>query len=83
MIFSYIVDILLYHRYFVISCIFRSINNIQTCNNITINNIGRGFIVHADEDYSGEGGNEESIKTGNAGKHIACAIIGYSKANYC
>ena len=46
------------------------------------NIIGRGLIIHADEDDCGQGGNAESIKTGNAGKRIACAIIGFSKQNF-
>jgi Cu-Zn family superoxide dismutase len=45
------------------------------------NIIGRGLIIHEDEDDCGQGGNAESLKTGNAGKRIACAIIGYSKEN--
>jgi Cu-Zn family superoxide dismutase len=45
------------------------------------NIIGRGLIIHADADDCGEGGNKESLKTGNAGKRIACAVIGYSKEN--
>lgn len=43
------------------------------------NIIGRGLIIHADEDDCGLGNTPDSLKTGNAGKRIACAIIGYSK----
>ena len=46
------------------------------------NILGRGLIIHADEDDCGKGGNEASLKNGNAGKRIACAIIGYSKDNF-
>jgi superoxide dismutase, Cu-Zn family len=42
------------------------------------NIIGRGLIIHADTDDLGLGGNEASLKNGNAGKRIACAVIGYS-----
>ena len=45
------------------------------------NIIGRGLIIHADEDDCGHGDNEASLLNGNAGKRIACAIIGYSKKN--
>jgi Cu-Zn family superoxide dismutase len=48
----------------------------------TCNIIGRGLIIHEDKDDCGEGGNAESLKTGNAGKRIACAVIGYSKENF-
>jgi Cu-Zn family superoxide dismutase len=46
------------------------------------NIIGRGLIIHQDKDDCGQGGNEESLKTGNAGKRIACSVIGYAKENF-
>ena len=43
------------------------------------NIIGRGLVIHEDEDDCGMGGDEESLKTGNAGKRIAGAVIGYAR----
>ena len=40
------------------------------------NIVGRGLVIHADPDDCGKGGNNESLVTGNAGKRIACAVIG-------
>lgn len=42
------------------------------------NIIGRGLIIHADPDDCGKTSHELSKTTGNSGKRIACAIIGYA-----
>jgi Cu-Zn family superoxide dismutase len=47
------------------------------------NIIGRGLIIHADPDDCGEGVHDDSLTTGHSGKRIACAVIGYSKKNFC
>jgi Cu-Zn family superoxide dismutase len=44
--------------------------------------LARMLIIHENRDDCGMGQGDsmsESLKTGNAGKRIACAVIGYSK----
>jgi Cu-Zn family superoxide dismutase len=47
------------------------------------NIIGRGLVIHADEDDLGLGGHPDSLTTGHAGERIACAVIGYSNGGSC
>lgn len=51
-------------------------NYISLKNGHMANIIGRGLVIHADEDDCGLGGDKESLITGNSGKRIACAVIG-------
>jgi len=37
--------------------------------------VGRAVVIHADEDDLGKGGDEESLKTGNAGSRVGCGVI--------
>lgn len=37
--------------------------------------IGRGLVLHAGQDDLGRGGDNGSLKTGNAGGRVACAVI--------
>jgi len=42
--------------------------------------IGRGVVIHAGMDDLGKGGDDGSLKTGNAGGRVACAVIGLSES---
>lgn len=42
------------------------------------NIIGRGLIIHADEDDLGLGKHSDSLTTGHSGSRIACSVIGYA-----
>ena len=41
--------------------------------------VGRAVVVHQDEDDLGKGGDEESLKTGNAGDRAGCGVIKLSE----
>ncbi|XP_014711365.1 extracellular superoxide dismutase [Cu-Zn] [Equus asinus] len=38
--------------------------------------VGRAVVVHAGEDDLGRGGNQASVENGNAGRRLACCVVG-------
>jgi Cu-Zn family superoxide dismutase len=58
---------------------YRMVDDVIKLRGTKANIIGRGLIIHADEDDCGLGRHEDSLTTGHAGKRIACAVIGYAK----
>lgn len=59
----------------------KSSDNMIKLRGTKYNIIGRSVVIHQDEDDLGLGQGdkrEESLKTGNAGARIGCAVIGYA-----
>lgn len=54
-------------------------NRLQLRGNVNNSIFGRSVVIHTGIDDLGLGGDIESLKTGNAGGRISCAIIGHSK----
>jgi Cu-Zn family superoxide dismutase len=41
--------------------------------------VGRGVVIHADEDDLGAGDHEDSLTTGHSGMRLDCAVIGIAE----
>ncbi|KAF8773825.1 Superoxide dismutase [Cu-Zn] like protein [Argiope bruennichi] len=52
-------------------------HQLRLCGPISI--VGRAIVVHAQRDDLGQGGNEESLRTGNAGARVGCCVIGAAR----
>ncbi|GFY01475.1 superoxide dismutase [Trichonephila clavipes] len=49
-------------------------HQLRLCGPLSI--VGRAIVIHANQDDLGRGGNEESLRTGNAGARVGCCVIG-------
>lgn len=58
---------------------YQRVDNMIKLRGSKANIIGRGLLIHEDEDDCGLGNSPLSLTTGNSGKRIACAVIGYAK----
>jgi Cu-Zn family superoxide dismutase len=61
------------------ACKMQMVDKLISLHGTKTNIIGRGLIIHGDEDDLGCGGHETSLETGNSGKRVACAVIGHAK----
>jgi Cu-Zn family superoxide dismutase len=64
------------------NAVYKTFDNVIKLSGYKSNIIGRMLILHEDPDDCGQAQGSlkaESLKTGNAGKRIACAVIGYAK----
>ena len=65
-----------FKKYGVAQVLSITVNNLSCNPKSKYSIVGRMIIIHEDPDDLGKGDNEESKKTGNAGKRLACGIIG-------
>ena len=61
------------------NCTFRFRDSIISLKNNKRNILGRGVVIHKGTDDCGDGNHKDSLKTGNAGARLDCAVIGVCK----